>query len=286
MHTYPLRKPTDQFKLSLPSKELPTMQKPAPQRSDEEIRKTFLEVQAKYAANRPHVPYSERFEKKQTVTGRTTPGRRFANQNAKPAAPTPAKPVATDLQSPELRATLHYLEGRAGKGHRFSASLLEGFRKYGSLTTGQLAAVQRMQNEDGEREYLQSDFVHQAPVPVGLDLSCVPAGRYGVPNGQTRLKVRIDKPEAPSRWAGYVFVSDGADYGEQRKYGRQAPGRRYEGEIVEQLRTIAADPLAAAKEYGRLTGRCCICNRKLEDVTSVANGIGPICAKKFTARVL
>lgn len=39
--------------------------------------------------------------------------------------------------------------------------------------------------------------------------------------------------------------------------------------------------LDEAKEYGRITGTCCQCGRKLTDETSIAEGIGPVCAGKI-----
>lgn len=119
-----------------------------------------------------------------------------------------------------------------------------------------------------------------APAPAaGLDLSELPEGRYGIPGGETRLKVRIEKP-TEGRWARYVFVKDAAEYGQGQRYGRQAPGESYSGKIVAELEAILADPAAAAARYGALTERCGLCNRKLEDKASVERGIGPICAAK------
>lgn len=118
-----------------------------------------------------------------------------------------------------------------------------------------------------------------APV-AGLDLSNVPAGHYAVPGGDTRLKVEIDRP-TKGRWAGFIFVRDGAVYGEGQRYGVQAPGEAYKGKIKDQLRAIAADPRAAAAAYGHLTGTCGRCRRPLEDAESVARGIGPVCWGKF-----
>jgi hypothetical protein len=39
--------------------------------------------------------------------------------------------------------------------------------------------------------------------------------------------------------------------------------------------------LEEAKEYGRITSICCQCGRKLTDETSIAEGIGPVCAGKI-----
>jgi hypothetical protein len=116
--------------------------------------------------------------------------------------------------------------------------------------------------------------------PNGIDLTPLPAGHYAVPGGDTRLKVRIDKP-AKGKWIGWVFVKDGAEYGEQQRYGKQRPNETYEGRIQDELRAILADPQAAAYRYGQLTGRCAICNRMLEDEASVARGIGPVCIQNI-----
>lgn len=113
-----------------------------------------------------------------------------------------------------------------------------------------------------------------------VDLSAVPAGKYGVPGSDTRLKVSIQKPTTGT-WRGWTFVSDAAEYGYGRKYGSAKPGQHYRGDIVEALRTIAADPRAAMAEYGRLTNHCGRCGRKLEDEVSVAQGIGPVCITKM-----
>lgn len=114
-----------------------------------------------------------------------------------------------------------------------------------------------------------------------LDLSELPAGMYAVPNGDTRLKVSVRKPGANSKWNGWTFVSDGAEYGSQRNYGKQAPGSIYVGEIQEALKAILADPMEASKAYGKLVGKCGRCGRLLEDEESIKNGIGPVCATKF-----
>lgn len=38
--------------------------------------------------------------------------------------------------------------------------------------------------------------------------------------------------------------------------------------------------LDEAREFGIRTGTCCVCGAFLKDATSVANGIGPVCAKR------
>jgi len=51
--------------------------------------------------------------------------------------------------------------------------------------------------------------------------------------------------------------------------------------VVAILEELEANPLEAAKKYGRESGRCCSCGRDLTDPASIENGIGPICATKF-----
>ena len=162
----------------------------------------------------------------------------------------------------------------------FAVSLGESYARFGSLTENQLIAVQKCIQRDFERAEARKAERATTATPVqGLDLSSVPAVRYAVPNGDTRLKVLIKKP-TNGKWQGFIFVSDAAVYGEQTRYGMQAPDKAYRGQIVDALTAIAADPKAAAVAYGHLTSTCSCCGRPLEDEASVARGIGPICAAK------
>lgn len=52
-------------------------------------------------------------------------------------------------------------------------------------------------------------------------------------------------------------------------------------ELVEALRTIAANPAAAGAAYGRLTGNCSFCTQGLSDEGSLEVGYGPKCAKNY-----
>lgn len=156
----------------------------------------------------------------------------------------------------------------------FVESVSRQFDSKGFLSPKQVAILEKIANPP------QPERQRQAARPTGIDLSTVPAGRYAVPGGDTRLKIRIDKP-TDGKWAGFVFVKDAAEYGQGKRYGMQRPGDLYRGDIQDALRAIVADPLAAAAAYGHLTGSCGVCGRHLEDEQSVARGIGPICFEKF-----
>lgn len=176
--------------------------------------------------------------------------------------------------NPEIRAWLNKNDGRFD----FATSMQEALFKYGKWTEKQEAAVRRCVARDAERE---AEARKKAERPVtGLDLRHVPSGYYAVPNGETRLKVKIDNV-TEGKWAGYIFVRDGAVHGRGDRYGCQKPGQAYGGKIVEQLRIIAKDPRAASIAYGKLVGRCGVCGRVLENETSVEEGIGPVCASRL-----
>lgn len=161
----------------------------------------------------------------------------------------------------------------------FAQSLADFYDSKGYLTEKQVASATSMRTKVDARN-AERQAPAAAPATDGLDLSELPSGYYGVPGGDTRLKVRVNHVTS-GKWEGFTFVDDGAAYGSQQKYGMQRPGGTYTGKIEDQLRAILADVPAAIKRYGDLTDRCARCNKKLEDETSVAMGIGPYCREEW-----
>jgi hypothetical protein len=47
--------------------------------------------------------------------------------------------------------------------------------------------------------------------------------------------------------------------------------------VLDVLAQIERDPEAAAREFGKLSGRCAFCGRDLTDPDSIMYGIGPVC---------
>lgn len=175
--------------------------------------------------------------------------------------------------NPNIKAWLDKNQGNPN--FDFPDKMREALVKYGEWTVNQRAAIDKCVTRELERA------AKRASEPgSGLDLSNVISGMYAVPGGDTRLKVRIDNVTS-GKWKGWVFVKDGAEYGAGKRYGSQKPGEQYRGEIVDELKAIAADPFEASKAYGKLVGRCGACGRKLEDEKSIELGIGPICASKY-----
>lgn len=90
-----------------------------------------------------------------------------------------------------------------------------------------------------------------------------------------------------SKHPGVLYVYDRGVGGERGGYA----GKIVEGKYIrtrdanpalgEELRAVAADPVAAARSYGLSTGTCCMCGRTLTDPSSVKAGIGPDCASNW-----
>jgi hypothetical protein len=162
----------------------------------------------------------------------------------------------------------------------FALSLASQYRDRRNLSSKQIQAGVSMREKCEAKKASPQIPEMKGGESDPLDLSSLPSGHYSVPGGDTRLKVRVDNIDQ-GKWAGWIFVKDGAVYGEAKRYGSQRPGESYRGEISDQLRRIMEDPREAMAEYGRLTGTCGMCARRLEDEESVARGIGPICAGKW-----
>jgi hypothetical protein len=79
--------------------------------------------------------------------------------------------------------------------------------------------------------------------------------------------------EESETWLGRVYPDGRWETG----HGTHAAHDEVEGLLTR----LASDPERVASEYGRLTGNCCFCSRKLSDERSTEVGYGPVCAKKF-----
>jgi len=68
---------------------------------------------------------------------------------------------------------------------------------------------------------------------------------------------------------------------ENDEYLGKLLGTVYSGKPAPALDEIAANPLQVAIEYGKRTGNCAICGKKLTVGKSIDLGIGPVCAKRW-----
>lgn len=165
----------------------------------------------------------------------------------------------------------------------FAMSLAAQYRSKGSLSEKQVSAATSMRTKVEAKAKKREE--EKTAKESDLDLSGLPSGLYAVPGGDTRLKVRVSRQKNDSAYskAGTIWVSDDAAYGSRKRYGKQAPGLFYQGDIQDALQAIVEQPFAARVAYGQLVGVCGSCGARLEDENSVAAGIGPICASKWDA---
>ena len=88
-----------------------------------------------------------------------------------------------------------------------------------------------------------------------------------------------------SKYAGQITVAAptfGAGfYGRIDQSGNWFPTASCDAETSIMVRDFAANPEAAAAAHGRLTGKCCFCNKGLTDERSTEVGYGPVCAEHF-----
>jgi hypothetical protein len=114
------------------------------------------------------------------------------------------------------------------------------------------AIVLAVRADEGYNEYRLSVAGDRARVPGSINVT------------------NTDKPQ--STWFGRILQT-----GEFEASPRDATPTN----LIPGLARFAADPARVASESGRLTGRCCFCNKGLTDERSTEVGYGPICAKHY-----
>jgi len=193
----------------------------------------------------------------------------------------------------------------------FAASLLEAVFRYGTLTDNQLAAARRCAARDNDRLAANSASVAAvppspattvvapcvAPTPVPtieidgsrINLAFTAATAAGLTKPRLRYgDLLLSLAGSSSRNPGNVYVKFEGTYIGRLDGTRFVPGRAWptlteeqRKATLENLRSIAHDPVAAAANHGHSTGHCTCCGRFLSDPPSVARGIGPICIEKY-----
>jgi len=101
--------------------------------------------------------------------------------------------------------------------------------------------------------------------------------------GDAIVKLSLAGPR--SQHQGQVMVTS-PKYGDAY-YGRvDHEGNFYQGKdnspaVQAMVRRMSEDPVATAKEFARLTGKCCFCGLTLKDERSTSVGYGSTCADHF-----
>jgi len=184
-------------------------------------------------------------------------------------------------------AELKWLNERAPR-FDFAASMLDAVRRYGSLTQGQLDAVRRCMQRDTERAAERAARPADAQVAGEGFARMLAAFAAAKVSGLKHPKFRVAElafslAAATSQNAGCLYVKDtgGTYLGKVTAAGGFFKSRDCDAAKAEMVRSVCADPLAAAVMHGKQTGSCSCCGRELENAESVALGIGPICREKW-----
>jgi len=130
-----------------------------------------------------------------------------------------------------------------------------------ALTEDDLRAMERRQVSKLIGQLLGAPHKAQ-PASTGWDV-----GVYKTSDGRV-LRVYLGQR------SGRLLVSQAVDTGHKWKYVYIGAANAHHMGDAQPL------PLEEAKEWGRLTGMCMICGRRLDVPESVEAGIGPVCASK------
>jgi len=174
----------------------------------------------------------------------------------------------------------------------FAAKMAEAVIRFGDLTEGQRAAVERCIAREVAKAAAKAERIQQAPQvdTAGIDrlkAAFDQAVAYSAANGlklSPRITVdgiTISPAKAHSTNPGALYVKERA--GEY--LGKIVDGRFFAvascGPVTKaKVLGFIENPAEAAKVYGQTTGTCCICNATLRSEWK-HKGIGPICAEKF-----
>lgn len=167
----------------------------------------------------------------------------------------------------------------------FAKSLLDGVRKYGSLTEKQLAAVYRIIADDADRAEAKQTKIDMSDLLYRFGL----AQEAGIKRPKVNTgDLLFSLAPATGRNAGHVYVKGEEDSWGERLYlgkitpeGELYPSRDASPEVIKRIAEIGADVVGSAKAHGAQHGNCCFCNRDLTTDESVSNGYGPICAGRY-----
>lgn len=101
--------------------------------------------------------------------------------------------------------------------------------------------------------------------------------------GETEIKLSVAPMTGKN--PGYLYVTVGADYlgkvSPEGVFRTSRPLVESDDELIALLNKFATDPEGTAKEYGRITSRCCFCGLELSNRNSIWNGYGEICAGHY-----
>jgi hypothetical protein len=221
---------------------------------------------------------------------KTSPEQRRANRENAAARKQRRQQETLDEFAVNFPAEWAWMNAKAGS-FDFARSMLDALTKWGSLTAGQLVAIQKCIQRDKERAAEREAAKAAAPTvdasKIAQAFARLRSDAAADGEGVKWLKVWVgeikflDAP-ASNGYAAAILVRKG-----DRKLGAIRGGKwernRFQCDDATNDEVIAAitDPGGVARAYGQRTGTCCVCARELTNADSRAAGIGPICAERW-----
>lgn len=183
--------------------------------------------------------------------------------------------LMTDKRTQEIAARLKAVR----HWNTFADEILIDLSAGRTVNANRMIAAEQMMNKLDARPKAQTGTVDLGRIREMFQ-SAVAAGLKKPGYRADGLKITL--APATGRNAGALYVVRESD----DTYLGKIIGTTYQstsgGNALTSLIKIAADPLGAAIEYGRQTGRCACCGRELTNEESVELGIGPICRQKWS----
>lgn len=171
------------------------------------------------------------------------------------------------------------------KNSNFAISLIDGIKKYGSITEKQEAAVFNWIAKEEDKAK------NKANPAAKLDLSQIKekfdaAREKGIKRCALRIiGFKFTRASDFGRNKGYIYIKD-TDNGDLY-LGKVSPNGEFfksydcTDDHIKGLLKANENIFAAARLYGQKTGRCTICGRELTNKRSIELGIGMICQGKW-----
>lgn len=165
----------------------------------------------------------------------------------------------------------------------FATAMLEAVVKYGELTEGQMAAVERCMAREQVRAEVPTAVVDMSKVREVFD-RVKASGYKKTPTLRfTDFILSLAPDHGNNPGAIYVKGRDGVYLG--KVVGTTFhPVSACTPERTEALAKATFDPHAEAIRYGQATGECCCCGAELTDPVSIERNIGPICEGRYFGR--
>lgn len=181
----------------------------------------------------------------------------------------------------------------------FAGSMVAAIQQYGDLTEGQMAGVdsaitkgKQWAIEAAQRHTVAAQRVETAPVIsiAKVKESLDRAFSRGLKKPKLLLgDFKFTRAPDLGKNPGAVYVTKPVSQsGREDTYlgkavtdGKFIASRDATAEQVAEILEVAADPEGSAAAFGRMTGNCACCGKKLTADESILRTIGPVCWKKY-----